>query len=117
MKRQTIIALGVAIILGLAAVLIANVYLSGRERQIAAATPARPRTAGTDSAIMAKARVVLRNIGLLPRVCGTLLGSGLRGRHLRCARLGRVAGTGAGDQADDLVDLGVLDGACRDRAA
>ncbi|HXG80808.1 MAG TPA: Flp pilus assembly protein CpaB, partial [Sphingomicrobium sp.] len=45
MKRQTIIALGVAIILGLAAVLIANAYLSGRERQIAAATPAMTRIA------------------------------------------------------------------------
>ena len=45
MKRQTIIALGVAIILGLAAVLIANAYLSGRERQIAAATPTMTRIA------------------------------------------------------------------------
>jgi pilus assembly protein CpaB len=35
MKRQTIIALGVAIILGLMAVLLANTYLSGRERQMA----------------------------------------------------------------------------------
>ena len=34
MKRQTIIALGVAIILGLVAVLVANTYLSGRERQL-----------------------------------------------------------------------------------
>jgi len=39
MKRQTIIALGVAIILGLIAVLLANTYLSGRERQLAAAEP------------------------------------------------------------------------------
>jgi pilus assembly protein CpaB len=36
MKRQTIIALGVAIILGLVAVFLANTYLTGRERQIAA---------------------------------------------------------------------------------
>ena len=35
MKRQTIIALGVAIILGLIAVLLANTYLTGRERQLA----------------------------------------------------------------------------------
>ena len=35
MKRQTLIALGVAVILGLIAVLIANAYLSGRERQLA----------------------------------------------------------------------------------
>ena len=39
MKRQTIIALGVAIVLGLIAVLIANTYLTGRERQIASAQP------------------------------------------------------------------------------
>jgi pilus assembly protein CpaB len=35
-KRQTLIALGVAIVLGLIAVLLANTYLSGREKQIAA---------------------------------------------------------------------------------
>jgi len=35
MKRQTLIALGVAVILGLIAVLLANTYLSGRERQLA----------------------------------------------------------------------------------
>ena len=35
MKRQTLIALGVAVILGLVAVLIANTYLSSRERQLA----------------------------------------------------------------------------------
>src|SRR5262245_30973457 len=35
MKRQTIIALGIAIILGLVAVLLANTYLTGRERQLA----------------------------------------------------------------------------------
>ena len=35
MKRQTIIALGVAIILGLIAVFLANTYLAGRERQLA----------------------------------------------------------------------------------
>jgi pilus assembly protein CpaB len=35
MKRQTIIALGVAIVLGLIAVLLANTYLTGRERQLA----------------------------------------------------------------------------------
>ena len=36
MKRQTIIALGVAIILGLTAVFLANTYLTSRERQMAA---------------------------------------------------------------------------------
>ena len=35
MKRQTLIALGVAIILGLIAVLLANTYLTGREKQLA----------------------------------------------------------------------------------
>jgi pilus assembly protein CpaB len=45
MKRQTIIALGVAIILGLVAVFIANAYISGRERQIAADTPIMTRVA------------------------------------------------------------------------
>jgi pilus assembly protein CpaB len=35
MKRQTLIALGIAIILGLIAVLLANSYLSGREKQLA----------------------------------------------------------------------------------
>ena len=35
MKRQTLIALGVAIVLGLIAVLLANTYLSGREKQLA----------------------------------------------------------------------------------
>ena len=45
MKRQTIIALGVAIILGLVAVFIANSYISGRERQIAAETPTMTRIA------------------------------------------------------------------------
>lgn len=39
MKRQTLIALGVAIVLGLIAVLIANTYLTGKERQIAAGQP------------------------------------------------------------------------------
>jgi pilus assembly protein CpaB len=36
MKRQTIIALGIAIILGLVAVFLANTYLTSRERQLAA---------------------------------------------------------------------------------
>lgn len=35
MKRQTLIGLGVAIILGVLAVFLANAYLSGRERQLA----------------------------------------------------------------------------------
>ena len=35
MKRQTLIALGVAIVLGLIAVFLANTYLTGRERQLA----------------------------------------------------------------------------------
>ncbi|WP_051503962.1 Flp pilus assembly protein CpaB [Sphingomonas jaspsi] len=34
MKRQTLIALGIALILGLVAVIVANAYLSGRERQL-----------------------------------------------------------------------------------
>jgi pilus assembly protein CpaB len=38
-KRQTLIALGVALVLGLVAVLIANTYLTGREKQIEAARP------------------------------------------------------------------------------
>jgi pilus assembly protein CpaB len=39
MKRQTIIALGVAIVLGLIAVLLVNTYLTGREQQMAKAEP------------------------------------------------------------------------------
>ena len=39
MNRQTLIALGVAVVLGIVAVIVANAYLSGRERQIAAAEP------------------------------------------------------------------------------
>ena len=39
MKRQTLIALGVALVLGLIAVLVANTYLSGRERQINSQLP------------------------------------------------------------------------------
>jgi len=40
-KRQTLIALGVALILGLIAVLLANTYLSGRERQLASTEQSR----------------------------------------------------------------------------
>ena len=39
MNRQTMIALGVAIVLGIVAVIVANAYLSGRERQIAKSEP------------------------------------------------------------------------------
>ncbi len=39
MNRQTLIALGVAVVLGIIAVIVANAYLSGRERQMAAAEP------------------------------------------------------------------------------
>ncbi len=39
MKRQTLIAIGVAVILGLVAVFLANSYLTGRERQLAKAEP------------------------------------------------------------------------------
>jgi pilus assembly protein CpaB len=45
MKRQTIIALGVAIILGILAVFLANSYITSRERQMAAATPTMTRVA------------------------------------------------------------------------
>ena len=45
MKRQTLIALGVAVILGLVAVLIANAYLSGRERQLAGSPEGMVRVA------------------------------------------------------------------------
>ena len=45
MKRQTLIALGVAVILGLIAVLIANAYLSGRERQLASSPEGMVRVA------------------------------------------------------------------------
>jgi len=45
MKRQTLIALGVAIILGLVAVLLANTYLTGREKQIAASPEGMVRVA------------------------------------------------------------------------
>ena len=45
MKRQTLIALGVAMILGLVAVLIANTYLSSRERQLASSPEGMVRVA------------------------------------------------------------------------
>ena len=56
MRRQTLIALGVAIILGVVAVFLANSYLSGRERQLAnspegmvrVAVAAMPLAYGTD---------------------------------------------------------------------
>ena len=45
MRRQTLIALGVAIILGVLAVVLANSYLSGRERQLAASPEGMVRVA------------------------------------------------------------------------
>ena len=45
MNRQTMIALGVAIVLGLVAVFLANTYLSGRERQLAASPQGMTRVA------------------------------------------------------------------------
>ena len=45
MKRQTLIALGVAMILGLVAVLIANTYMSSRERQLASSPEGMVRVA------------------------------------------------------------------------
>jgi pilus assembly protein CpaB len=44
-KRQTVIALGVAIILGLIAVFLANTYLSGREKQLATSNQPMVRVA------------------------------------------------------------------------
>jgi pilus assembly protein CpaB len=45
MKRQTLIALGVAVILGLVAVLLANTYLTGREKQMASSPQGMVRVA------------------------------------------------------------------------
>ena len=45
MKRQTLIALGVAVILGVLAVFLANTYLSGREKQLAASPEGMVRVA------------------------------------------------------------------------
>lgn len=45
MKRQTLIGLGVAIILGILAVLLANTYLAGRERQLASSPEGTVRVA------------------------------------------------------------------------
>ena len=45
MKRQTLIALGVAIVLGLIAVLLANTYLAGREKQLASSPQGMVRVA------------------------------------------------------------------------
>ena len=45
MKRQTLIALGVAVILGLIAVVLANSYLTGRERQLATSPEGMVRVA------------------------------------------------------------------------
>ena len=45
MNRQTMIALGVAVVLGVIAVIIANAYLTGRERQMAASPQGMVRVA------------------------------------------------------------------------
>ncbi|MGH6705805.1 MAG: Flp pilus assembly protein CpaB [Sphingomicrobium sp.] len=45
MRRQTLIALGVAVILGLIAVFVANAYLTGRERQLASSSEGMVRVA------------------------------------------------------------------------
>lgn len=45
MKQQTLIALGIAVILGLVAVFIANTYLTGRERQLASSPQGMVRVA------------------------------------------------------------------------
>src|SRR4029453_1666852 len=45
MKRQTLIALGIAVILGLIAVLLANTYLTGREKQLASSPEGMVRIA------------------------------------------------------------------------
>ncbi len=45
MKRQTLIALGIAVILGVLAVFLANTYLSGREKQLAASPEGMVRVA------------------------------------------------------------------------
>ena len=45
MRRQTVIALGAAIILGLIAVLLANAYLTGREKQLASSPEGMVRVA------------------------------------------------------------------------
>jgi pilus assembly protein CpaB len=45
MRRQTLIALGVAVILGLIAVFLANTYLTGRERQLASSPEGMVRVA------------------------------------------------------------------------
>ena len=45
MNRQTMIALGVAVVLGIIAVIVANAYLSGRERQITSSPEGMVRVA------------------------------------------------------------------------
>src|SRR5687768_5179590 len=45
MNRQTMIALGVAVVLGIVAVIVANAYLTGKERQIAASPEGMVRIA------------------------------------------------------------------------
>ena len=45
MNRQTLIALGVAVVLGIVAVIVANAYLTGRERQMAASPQGMVRVA------------------------------------------------------------------------
>jgi len=45
MNRQTLIALGVAVVLGIIAVIVANAYLTGRERQMAASPQGMVRVA------------------------------------------------------------------------
>lgn len=45
MNRQTLIALGIAVVLGIVAVIVANAYLTGRERQIASSPEGMVRVA------------------------------------------------------------------------
>ena len=45
MNRQTLIALGVAVVLGIIAVIVANAYLTGRERQLASSPEGMVRIA------------------------------------------------------------------------
>ena len=45
MNRQTLIALGVEVVLGIIAVIVANAYLTGKERQIASSPQGMVRVA------------------------------------------------------------------------
>src|SRR4029453_3390575 len=62
MKRQTLIALGIAVILGLIAVLLANTYLTGREKQLAQSPQGMVRVAAASVPLNYGAEITPENV-------------------------------------------------------